>query len=57
MALIEYGSKYRYLRKLTQTVLGPEATNKYHLLQESIAITYMHDLLTAPKKFDEQLRL
>lgn len=57
MALIEYGSKYRYLRKLTQTVLGPEATNKYHSLQESIAITYMHDLLTAPKKFDEQLRL
>jgi cytochrome P450 len=54
---MQYGSEWREHRRLAHSVLNSESVKQYENLKKEHIIMLLRSLISAPKSFDDQLRL
>lgn len=57
MPLMDYGSQWKFHRKLARSALSPESVKKYRYIQEQLAMMMCELFLHKPREFDNHIRL
>jgi len=57
MPLMEYGARYRAVRRLAHVALQPAAVHQYATMQEDYAALLAQHLLDKPSDFFDHIRL